>query len=118
MRTCWYCEHNYHSLYDDDDWGFHMNVCLLGMRRDDIDLNDNDVCYDCMIFIDHDQICALCETEFDSIEAFKEHVLQNKIRCTMCQEFDRGSDKSYCVNIDCSYVCETCSKGYLTKPAR
>lgn len=117
MYTCYYCNQDYRSTYQYDS-GFHMNVCLLGMRRDDVDSHDNNVCESCMIFVDQNSdTCAMCAKEFNSIDSFKEHVLQNKIRCNLCQEFISDIDISYCVDPDHVYMCEICNKGYLTKRA-
>lgn len=59
--------------------------------------------------------CRMCEKEFETIQALKDHVLQNKIRCLICHEI--YSDTGYCITPDYIYVCDTCNSGMLTKRA-
>jgi hypothetical protein len=96
-----------------------MNMSLLGMQRYDVDMYNHDVCEDCIIFIScHDLDCRMCENEFETVTALKDHVLQNKIRCSICRTFETSTEDSYCVTPDHVYLCDTCKSGAFTKRAR
>jgi hypothetical protein len=66
------------------------------------------MCDDCMNFMTGENKCGMCDRHFNNTEELTQHILKNKIRCKLCDEFIKQAIGSYCTEYDPDEICEDC----------